>query len=860
MATKFYFQSTASSPITPAVSASWDFSIASFARYPTSTTKAGQTLQFISLNGNGDSADTNYCFGQWISYPLAAQTIIAQQVRIQMRCMEEAARCNQFLTATVRVLSSDGGTVRGTICSLTRDNTEMVATTTESLATNRAWAVATSTQVVAQEGDVIVIEVGSGGDPSTGAGGNSHDSDICVGDASATDLTLDNDMEVANNNPYCLFDEDIDFYVAGTDASDTRDGRTHGSDVDSDTRDGRTHGSDTDDDTRDGRTAGVDIHVIDYWPDDKGVALTLVQGAGISKEAQSYESDFLFELDKVVLRLKRVGTPDGTAYVKIYDHSGVMGTSSVPTGTALATSDPFDPSTLELSIASVEFEFSGDERIDQDPDTKYCIALEYDGGDSSNYIAMHADNADYSHPGNAAMWIGSWMAQATMDLCFFVYGNRKYDADNTRDGRTYGSDVSDDVRDGRTHGSDVASDTRDGRTEGVSAGTIVSDTRDGRTHGSDVDSDTRDGRTEGVAQVVSDERDGRTHGSDVDDDTRDARTHGSDIDDDTRDGRTHGSDTDDDTRDGRTEGSAQLDSDTRDGRTHGSDVDDDTRDGRTHGSDVGSSTRDGRTLGYDAGTIVSDTRDGRTQGAAQVVSVERDGRTHGSDVDDVTRDGRTHGSDTESSTRDGRTLGVQTGTVVSETRDGRTHGADLVDDERDGRTHGSEVASDTRDGRTYGVEVGSTTRDGRTHGADTVSTTRDGRTEGSGAGIPISSTRDGFVLGTVGYGSSTRDGRVVGIGIVSVERDGRTWGSDTESDTRDGRTYGVLVSSSTRDGRTAGLYIDVPDYWVTIELPNDLTTTTLLNIQQDVVAIYDVSQTISEIITVQQSINRVLLK
>jgi hypothetical protein len=124
MATRFYFGTTAFSTITPAVSGSWDYSVGSFARYGLETeTDTGDIMVTASLDGNTDTADTDYCYRQWISDPIAAQTISAQTIDIQMRALEEDAKGNQFLALTVRVLSNDGTTVRGTALALTRDGT-----------------------------------------------------------------------------------------------------------------------------------------------------------------------------------------------------------------------------------------------------------------------------------------------------------------------------------------------------------------------------------------------------------------------------------------------------------------------------------------------------------------------------------------------------------------------------------------------------------------------------------------------------------------------------------------------------------------------------------------------------------------
>lgn len=797
MSTKLYFQSTASSPITPAVSSSWDYSISAFARYPTSITKASQAMTFISLDGNGDASDNDYCFGQWISGALAAQTIGGTDVyvKIQMRCMEEAARVNAFLTATVRILSGDGTTVRGTVCALTRDNTEMVATTNEALATNRAWAISSTTAVSAQEGDRIVIEVGSGGDPSSGSGGNSHDSDICVGDASSTDLTIDDDMEVANNNPYCLFEDDITWYVAGTDDEDERDCRTHGSDDDSSERDVRTHGLNVDESERACRTKGSSSEptVIDSY---KAGAQAYLIYAGEEMRAQSFEVEHPHVLVSAMFKIKKQGSPLGNMYAEIWTHTGTYGSSSKP-GVLLATSDPKEIADLTLSTVETEFTFSDDDCIQLDGIENYCSIIKYDAGNISNCLVALVDSASPTHAGNAATYSGTtWTEAAGTDMYFSVTGQWGTAADDTRDCRTIGGISDESERDVRTYG--VASDEseRDARTHGVASDVTE---RDVRTIGDSSEDSERDVRTQG-SDVDSDERDARTHGSDWDESERGCRTEGSSVgtqDEDERDARTWGGSSGDSERDARTYGIAS-DDDERGVRTIGDSSEESERDGRTHGVQTGDDERDARTIGDSSD---ESERDVRTHGIFSDDS-ERDGRTQGSDVDEDERDARTHGSDADESERSCRTEGSSTGTQDDDERDCRTWGISSDDDERDVRTHGNCSIWDIRYCHTHGCDSLSSERDSRTWGVSSEDSERGVRTQGSQVG---STQRTCRTWGSI-PDDSERGCRTHGIDVSSSERSCRTHGSNSIYEIRYCRTHGVNSDSSERGCRTEGLY------------------------------------------------------
>lgn len=132
-------------------------------------------------------------------------------------------------------------------------------------------------------------------------------------------------------------------------------------------------------------------------------------------------------LNKAILPLATVGSPTGNIYVMIYAHSGTYGSSSVPTGSPLATSDVVDVSTLSEfpTFESVEFIFSGVEKISLSENTKYCLVLYFPSGTDTKRVHHGADNSTPSHGGNyfySANNGTSWTSYADYDLCFYVYG------------------------------------------------------------------------------------------------------------------------------------------------------------------------------------------------------------------------------------------------------------------------------------------------------------------------------------------------------------------------------------------------------------------------------------------------------
>lgn len=124
----------------------------------------------------------------------------------------------------------------------------------------------------------------------------------------------------------------------------------------------------------------------------------------------------------VAFQLKKVGSPTGNVVAKIYAHSGTYGASSVPTGAALATSNAIDASALGTSYTWWDFTFPASSWYQFAANTQYVVALEYSGGDGSNYVHV-GYQASGAHGGNKATYNGSvWSAQATEDTAF--YANR----------------------------------------------------------------------------------------------------------------------------------------------------------------------------------------------------------------------------------------------------------------------------------------------------------------------------------------------------------------------------------------------------------------------------------------------------
>jgi len=124
-------------------------------------------------------------------------------------------------------------------------------------------------------------------------------------------------------------------------------------------------------------------------------------------------------LDKVSFYLKKQNSPT-TGTAKIYSHSGTYGVSSVP-GTLLATSDVYDVSTLTTSFQVITFTFSGANKISLSASTNYVVAFEYSATANPNSVLAGYDSTSPTHSGNSVFSTGSYTANNTIDVPFYVY-------------------------------------------------------------------------------------------------------------------------------------------------------------------------------------------------------------------------------------------------------------------------------------------------------------------------------------------------------------------------------------------------------------------------------------------------------
>lgn len=120
--------------------------------------------------------------------------------------------------------------------------------------------------------------------------------------------------------------------------------------------------------------------------------------------------------------VKKTGAPVGTMVAKIYAHAGAFGTSSVPTGDALATSEVLDVADLSVTYAEVPFRFKGANQITLAAAANYVLVIEFTqtGGGGGSFIDIGAVSGAPIHAGNMSTLTSGVWTSAPFDFVFRV--------------------------------------------------------------------------------------------------------------------------------------------------------------------------------------------------------------------------------------------------------------------------------------------------------------------------------------------------------------------------------------------------------------------------------------------------------
>src|SRR3990167_6378332 len=138
----------------------------------------------------------------------------SQALKWQIRARENAAQANAFTSLGIRIIASDGTTVRKTVLAVTLDDTETVT-----ILTNRQFtATSAATNYTTVAGDYLVIETGM---RATFLADSTRTIVLRFGDAAASDLPED-DTDTTDLNPWVQLTDTLTFATAAT--SDSGEG------------------------------------------------------------------------------------------------------------------------------------------------------------------------------------------------------------------------------------------------------------------------------------------------------------------------------------------------------------------------------------------------------------------------------------------------------------------------------------------------------------------------------------------------------------------------------------------------------------------------------------------------------------
>lgn len=170
-------------------------------------------------------------------------------------------------------------------------------------------------------------------------------------------------------------------------------------------------------------TYGAPSLISSYSESQQDTTSALFAGAVISI-GQSFQNVVPVVLQSCKFYLKKLGAPTGNMTAQLYASTGVLGSTSKPTGSALATSQNVDVSTLTTGFQLINFNFIGINGLTLSALTNYVIVVTYNGGDGSNNVIVGLDGSSPSHAGNESTSGDniSWTAFAGSDVCFYIYG------------------------------------------------------------------------------------------------------------------------------------------------------------------------------------------------------------------------------------------------------------------------------------------------------------------------------------------------------------------------------------------------------------------------------------------------------
>lgn len=160
MSTRFYLPSSGSADVSPAFASAWDFTAqATRCNLPKKTVASVTTLTDSAISTAISTNKATLC-RQFVSSPLAGQTISGTWTAI-VRCAQDLPLTSTSKLALIlRACSIDGSTIRGTLYSNLTLDSAIATLNLGGLAETRRVNAGALSSLTIQPGDRLVLEVG----------------------------------------------------------------------------------------------------------------------------------------------------------------------------------------------------------------------------------------------------------------------------------------------------------------------------------------------------------------------------------------------------------------------------------------------------------------------------------------------------------------------------------------------------------------------------------------------------------------------------------------------------------------------------------------------------------------------------
>jgi hypothetical protein len=174
--------------------------------------------------------------------------------------------------------------------------------------------------------------------------------------------------------------------------------------------------------------------VIDSYPTANCTSSYGVYSTNYTGVGQTFTSSKNAKILSASFYLLNTGLPTGNAVAKLYTITGTYGVNAIPTGSALATSDLFDTTTVRTGVFTLyTFNFSGANQFSMVAGTHYAIMMEYSGGNSANHLNIGTDDTTLGHAGNCVTQAGASYWVEGQDCIFYVNGSDLLDVFSATD-------------------------------------------------------------------------------------------------------------------------------------------------------------------------------------------------------------------------------------------------------------------------------------------------------------------------------------------------------------------------------------------------------------------------------------------